>query len=120
MPDSRKARRIADPGLQPERTSLAWFRTLLGYGALIALALRHSWYQAGMLFWISLGVLALTATVLWYYTRRRSLMDVAHDDFMNNRAIRDKLSIALAVLFLSLLFAITHIHRLIELIGRLA
>ncbi|HHU3061591.1 TPA: DUF202 domain-containing protein, partial [Escherichia coli] len=23
MPDSRKARRIADPGLQPERTSLA-------------------------------------------------------------------------------------------------
>ena len=27
MPDSRKARRIADPGLQPERTSRAWFRT---------------------------------------------------------------------------------------------
>ena len=41
MPDSRKARRIADPGLQPERTSLAWFRTMLGYGALMALAIKH-------------------------------------------------------------------------------
>lgn len=43
MPDSRKARRIADPGLQPERTSLAWFRTMLGYGALMALAIKHNW-----------------------------------------------------------------------------
>ncbi len=46
MPDSRKARRIADPGLQPERTSLAWFRTMLGYGALMALAIKHNWHQA--------------------------------------------------------------------------
>ena len=45
MPDSRKARRIADPGLQPERTSLAWFRTMLGYGALMALAIKHNWHQ---------------------------------------------------------------------------
>ena len=45
MPDSRKARRIADPGLQPERTSLAWFRTMLGYGALMAVAIKHHWHQ---------------------------------------------------------------------------
>ncbi|MBU5648654.1 DUF202 domain-containing protein, partial [Pluralibacter sp. S54_ASV_43] len=54
MPDSRKARRITDPGLQPERTSLAWFRTLLGYGALMALAVKHHWHQAGFLFWVSI------------------------------------------------------------------
>lgn len=47
MPDSRKARREADPGLQPERTSLAWLRTLLGYGALIALAIKHNWHRTG-------------------------------------------------------------------------
>ena len=84
MPDSRKARRIADPGLQPERTSLAWFRTMLGYGALMALAIKHNWHQAGMLFWISIGILAIV------------------------------------VLSLAILFAVTHIHQLIVFIERVA
>ena len=64
MADSRKARREADPGLQPERTSLAWLRTLLGYGALIALAIKHNWHRTGVPFWISLVVLALVAVEL--------------------------------------------------------
>ena len=50
MPDNRRARRENDPGLQPERTSLAWFRTLLGYGTLLALAIKHHWHQAGIAF----------------------------------------------------------------------
>ncbi|MGL5242922.1 DUF202 domain-containing protein [Kluyvera genomosp. 2] len=113
MPDSRKARRQADPGLQPERTSLAWFRTLLGYGALMALALKHNWHQAGMLFWVSLGVLAIVAVILWQYTRNRNVMDVTQDDFAQSRAVRDKFLISLAVLSLAILFAITHIRQLI-------
>ena len=113
MPDSRKARRQADPGLQPERTSLAWFRTLLGYGALMALALKHNWHQAGMLFWISIVVLAIVALILWQYTRNRNIMDVTQNDFAQPRVVRDKFLISLAVLSLAILFSVTHIRQLI-------
>lgn len=115
MVDSRKARREADPGLQPERTSLAWLRTLLGYGALIALAIKHNWHRTGGPFWISIVVLALVALILWRYTRRRNLMDVTQDDFVQPKAVRDKFLIALAVLSLSLLFAITHLQAIFSL-----
>ena len=104
-----------DPGLQPERTSLAWLRTLLGYGALIALAIKHNWHRTGVPFWVSLVVLALVAIILWRYTRSRNLMDVAQDDFMQPKAVRDKFLIALAVLSLSLLFAVTHIQQILHL-----
>lgn len=113
MPDSRKARREADPGLQPERTSLAWLRTLLGYGALIALAIKHNWHRSGLPFWISLGVLALVAVILRRYTRNRNLMDVERGDFAQPKAVRDKFLIALAVLSLSLLFAVTHLSQIV-------
>ena len=120
MPDSRKARRQADPGLQPERTSLAWFRTLLGYGALMALALKHNWHQAGALFWVSLAVLAVVAIILWRYTRNRNVMDVKHSDFSQPGAVRDTFMISLAVLSLAMLFAVTHIRQLIIFIRDLA
>ncbi|EPM6206110.1 DUF202 domain-containing protein [Enterobacter hormaechei] len=110
MPDSRKARREADPGLQPERTSLAWLRTLLGYGALIALAIKHNWHRTG-----APVVLALVAIILWRYTRSRNLMDVSQNDFAQPKAVRDKFLIALAVLSLSLLFAVTHIQQILHL-----
>ncbi|MDV0596086.1 MULTISPECIES: DUF202 domain-containing protein [unclassified Enterobacter] len=115
MVDSRKARREADPGLQPERTSLAWLRTLLGYGALIALAIKHNWHRTGVPFWISLVVLALVALILWRYTRSRNLMDVSQNDFVQPQAVRDKFLIALAVLSLSLLFAATHLQVIFSL-----
>jgi uncharacterized membrane protein YidH (DUF202 family) len=114
MAESRKARRESDPGLQPERTSLAWFRTLLGYGALMALAIKHNWHRAGTPFWLSVAVLMVVGFILWTYTRSRKLMDVSTQDFSQSRAVRDKFLIALAVLSLALLFAITHLQNLIS------
>ena len=60
-------------------------------------------------------VLALVALVLWRYTRSRNLMDVAQSDFVQPKAVRDKFLIALAVLLLSLLFAVTHIQQIVSL-----
>lgn len=117
MPVNRIQRRMVDPGLQPERTSLAWFRTLLGYGALLALALRHSWHHAGIFFWAAFIVLAMVAAIIYRYARQRNLMDVAVSDFSDKKTMRAKLLIALGVFCLALLFAATHIRRVVELSG---
>lgn len=116
MADSRRARRIADPGLQPERTSLAWFRTFLGYGALLMLALRHSWQQAGMLFWVAIAAGIIVAGVLYGYARQRNLMDTDSSDFLTPAAVHAKLLIALAVGMLALLFAVMHMGQLFALL----
>lgn len=113
MPDSRRARRANDPGMQPERTSLAWFRTLLGYGVLVALTVKHRGYHDGATFCISLTILVMVMVILWGYTRNRHLMDVARSDFSQPCTVRDKLLISLGVFFLALLFAATHIQKIL-------
>lgn len=59
---------LFDPGLQPERTALAWRRTLLSMvvGSLIALRLLPP--ALGM--WSLVGL--VTTTVLWECARRRA------------------------------------------------
>ncbi|MCP2002313.1 uncharacterized protein DUF202 [Buttiauxella sp. JUb87] len=117
MSDNRQRRRTDDPGLQPERTSLAWFRTLLGYGALLALALRHSWHYAGIFFLLVLIILATVAMVIYRYAQWRNLMDIAISDFADRRTMRAKLLIALAVCSLALLFSAAHVRQLVMLVG---
>ena len=39
-------------------------------------------------------MLALVAIILWRYTRSRNVMDVAQDDFVQPKAVRDKFLIA--------------------------
>ncbi len=84
MPDSRKARRIADPGLQePYITGVVSYllRRVDGVGYQTQLAPVR-----GMLFWISIGILAIVALILWHYTRNRNLMDVTNSDFSISRS----------------------------------
>ncbi|MCS3842368.1 DUF202 domain-containing protein [Microbacterium sp. AK031] len=61
-----------DPGLQPERTELAWRRTALaiGLGSLVTLRLLPA--ALGSPWWVLVGVLGLlVAVTLWVAGRRR-------------------------------------------------
>ncbi|ALJ21311.1 DUF202 domain-containing protein [Microbacterium sp. No. 7] len=61
-----------DPGLQPERTELAWRRTALAIGIGSLLALRILPEALGGAAWALCGVVGLlVAAALWIAARRR-------------------------------------------------
>lgn len=68
--------RLFDPGLQPERTELAWRRTALaiGVGSLIGLRLLPALAPTpdGQLLWLAPGLIGVAfAAGLWALARRR-------------------------------------------------
>ncbi len=63
-----------DPGLQPERTELAWRRTCLAFGIGSLVALRLLPAAFGDAWWTLVGVTGLVASgVMWVLGRRRYL-----------------------------------------------
>ena len=66
----------ADPGLQPERTTLAWQRTAISFLAASLLFLRWA-TQQGPLVGVVVVMAAVTATWMFFHTRTR-LRRVAH------------------------------------------
>lgn len=59
-----------DPGLQPERTSLAWQRTALSFVAASLLFLRWA-AQHGPIVGVVVGLAVLAATWIFFHTRTR-------------------------------------------------
>jgi uncharacterized membrane protein YidH (DUF202 family) len=65
-------RSLFDPGLQPERTELAWRRTCLalGVGSLVAMRILPQAFGSG--WWVLGGVAGILASAgLWLAARRR-------------------------------------------------
>lgn len=96
---------LFDPGLQPERTELAWRRTALalGAGSLVAARLLPEVFQHAA--WAFAGLAGLiAATVLWVAARRRyrKVTDVLGRD--GDRAVLPDASLIIALT--SLVFTI--------------
>lgn len=67
-------RALYDPGLQPERTELAWRRTALSIGVGSIVAARILPDVLGSIVWALPGVLGMAfAIVMWSLARRRYL-----------------------------------------------
>lgn len=63
---------LFDPGLQPERTELAWRRTALalGVGSLVAMRLIPAAF--GNAWWVLVGAAGLVVSgIMWVWARRR-------------------------------------------------
>ena len=75
--EATEADRLYDPGLQPERTELAWRRTALAIaiGSLLSLRIFPLVLPAGVEAWGFVpGVLGVgTAALLWVAARRRQV-----------------------------------------------
>ena len=66
---------LFDPGLQPERTELAWRRTSLAIGVGSLIALRVLPDAMGSTAWVVPGLIGLVfAGILWGRARRRYLL----------------------------------------------
>jgi len=68
MPDQSTPR--TDPGLQPERTSLAWQRTAISFVAVSLLFLRST-TQHGPVVAVVVALAAFAATWIFFHTRTR-------------------------------------------------
>lgn len=72
-----------DPGLQPERTVLAWTRTVLSTAVVAVLVFKSGVQTENMLLCANGLGLALSATVfLWLRCQRRMLCDHGHTSVM--------------------------------------
>ncbi|WP_422845401.1 DUF202 domain-containing protein [Acidovorax sp. M2(2025)] len=62
---------IPDPGLQPERTALAWTRAVLALIVNAALLVRTPLLQAGAVSWVGCAALCAAAIILLSVAQRR-------------------------------------------------
>jgi len=105
MPSNRKARRIDDPGLQPERTALSWQRTLFLLVGVSMLFFRLGYIKDDVILIAGSIVLLLSNLGLCAYVYKRNLFDLKNSILTSKGSIVIKQLICFAIIFSALLFA---------------
>ncbi|RIW06388.1 DUF202 domain-containing protein [Escherichia coli] len=109
MTNHLKTMRERDNGLQPERTSLSWYRTLAGMGTLLLLTIRHRYFFHEVFFLIML-IIALTFFSLFFvkcaWLRNFNIAYVSYSKTVICNAL-----VVMSVLLLSLISLLTHVIK---------
>lgn len=113
MPSSRIQRRQADRGLQPERTSLSWYRTLFLIVGVSMLFLRLGLVKDNVMLIVASVVLLLGNLGICAYAYQRNLIDVNNAKLTSYSSIIVKQVITFTVIFSAVVFGLSIIvHRL--------
>ena len=107
MPYNRKSRRQSDPGLQPERTALSWQRTLFLLVGVSMLFFRLGYVKDDIILTAGSIVLLLSNLGLGAYVYKRNLFDLNNTILTSEGSILVKKMICFAIIFSSLLFALS-------------
>jgi len=107
MPSSRITRRLADPGLQPERTSLSWYRTLFLILGVSMLFLRLGLVKDNLILIAASIVLLLSNLGICFYAYQRNLMDINNVGLTSYGSVVVKKLICFAIIFSAIAFVLS-------------
>lgn len=107
MPSSRIKRRQDDPGLQPERTSLSWYRTLFLILGVSMLFLRLGLVKDNLILIAASIVLLLSNLGICFYAYQRNLMDINSVGLTSYGSVVVKKLICFAIIFSAIAFVLS-------------
>lgn len=114
MPSKRITRRHDDPGLQPERTSLSWYRTLFLIVGVSMLFLRLGLVKDDLILIAGSVMLLLSNIGICVYAYQRNLVDINNAKLTSYGSVIVKQIICFAIIFSALIFGFSILVNLIS------